>query len=207
MLETILATILATGVSAVLLAYLSRTLLGHWLDKDLESYKAKLSAEHARGLEQHKASLARASLERQVRSARLHERRARVIARVYERLDQLHLAIRAWTRTMRIGQRRDMSKLRDGALTARTDFVEYYGRNVIWLERGMSDVISDLIGQLEQVTHDFMIEVNDNGFPNDRKAWLAASEKLTKEVSKAREAIEKRFRATFGVEETPAPEA
>jgi len=207
MLETILTTILATGASAVLLAYLGRTLLRHWLDKDLESYKANLSAEHARGLEQHKASLARASLEHQVQFTRLHERRAKIIARVYAKLDQFHLAMREWTRSMRIGQRRDMSELRDSALTARNDFVEYYWRNAIWLERGICDAINDLIGQLDEPIFDFVIDVNDKGFPNDRKAWLAASEKLTKDVPKARQAIEKRFRAILGVEEPSAPDA
>ena len=207
MIETILATILATGASAVVLAYLSRTLLRHWLDKDLESYKANLSAEHTRGLEQHKASLARVSLEHQVRFTRLHDRRARIIARVYAKLDQVHLAMREWTRTMRIGQRRDMSKLRDNALTARNDFLEYYWRNAIWLERGICDAINDIIGQLDEPIYDFMVDVDDKGFPNDRKAWLAASEKLTKDVPKARQAIEKRFRAILGVEEPPASDA
>jgi hypothetical protein len=52
-----------------------------------------------------------------------------------------------------------------------------------------------------------MIDVNDKGFPNDRKAWLAASEKLTKDIPKARQAIETRFRAILGVEEAPGPDA
>ena len=207
MLETILATILATGASAVLLAYLSRTLLRHWLDKDLESYKANLSAEHARGLQQQKTSLSRASLERQVRFTRLHERRARIIARVYAKLDQFQLAVREWTRTMRLGQHRDISELRDDALTARTGFVEYYWRHAIWLEPAMCDAINDLIGQQDKPLTDFMSDVNEKGFPNDRKAWLAASEKLTKDVPKARQAIERRFRAMLEVEAPPDPDA
>jgi hypothetical protein len=203
MLETILATILATGASAVLLAYLSRTLLRSWLDKDLESYKAKLSAEHARGLEQQKTSLARASLERQVRFTRLHERRARIIARVYAKLDQFHLAMREWTRTMRLGQQRDISELRDDALTARTGFVAYYWRHAIWLEPEMCDAINDLIGPQDKPLTDFMSDVNEKGFPNDRKVWLAASEKFAKDVPKARQAIEGRFRAMLEVERAP----
>ncbi len=62
MLETILTAILATGVGAGILAYLIRTLITHWLDKDIESYKARLAAEHAQELERHKAELARSSL-------------------------------------------------------------------------------------------------------------------------------------------------
>jgi hypothetical protein len=201
MIETILATILATGASAVLLAYLSRTLLGHWLDKDLAVYKASLSAAHDRALEQHKAVLARASTELQGRSTRLHDRRARIIARVYAKLDQVHQAVREWTRTLRVGQRRDMSKLRDSALGARNDFLEYYSRNTIWLDRGICDAINEVSSQLDQPTYDFMVEVDDKGFPNDRKAWLAASEKLTKDIPKARLALAGRFRSILGVDE------
>jgi hypothetical protein len=188
------------------LAYLSRILLGHWLDKDLESYKTRLSAEHARAIEQQKTSLARASLERQVRFTRLHERRARIIARVYAKLDQFHLAIREWTRTMRLGQQRDISELRDDALTARNRLVEYYWRHAIWLEPEMCDALNDLIGQQDKPLTDFMSDVNEKGFPNDRKAWLAASEKLTKDVPKARQAIERRFRAMLEVEAPPDPD-
>ena len=203
MIETILATILATAASALLLAYLSRTLLSHWLDKDLASYKANLSAAHARALEEYKAAVARASIEHQVRFTRLHDRRARIVARVYAKLDQVHLAMREWTRTMRVGQRRDMSKLRDSTLSARNDFLEYYSRNAIWLERDICDAIDGIISQLDEPTYNFMVDVDDKGFPNDRKAWLAASEKLTKDVPKVRQAIEKRFRAILGVVEPP----
>jgi hypothetical protein len=200
MIETILAAILATGASAVLLAYLSRTLLGHWLDKDLAAYKANLSAAHDRELEQHRVVLARASTELQGRS-RLHDRRARIIARVYAKLDQVHQAVREWTRTLRVGQRRDMSKFRDSALGARNDFLEYYSRNTIWLDRGICDAINEVSSQLDQPTYDFMVEVDDKGFPNDRKAWLAASEKLTKDIPKARLALAGRFRSILGVDE------
>ena len=206
MIETILATILATGASAVLLAYLSRTLLAHWLDKDLAAYKAGLSAAHDRALEQHKALAARASTELQGGSARLHDRRARIIARVYAKLDQVHQAVREWTRTLRVGQRRDMSKLRDSALGARNDFLEYYSRNTIWLDRSICDAINDILGQLDQPAYDLMVDVDDKGFPNDRKAWLAASEKLTKDIPKARQALAGRFRSILGVEEPSASE-
>ena len=207
MIETILATILATVASAVVLAYLSRTLLSHWLDKDLAAYKANLSAAHSRELEQHKASLSHASTERQGRFTRLHDRRARIIARVYGKLDQVHLAVREWTRTLRAGQRRDLSKLRDSALSARNDFLEYYSRNTIWLDRSICEAISDIISQLDQPAYDLMVDVDDKGFPNDRKAWLAASEKLTKDIPKARQAIAGRFRAILGVEELSASDA
>jgi hypothetical protein len=200
MIETILAAILATGASAVLLAYLSRTLLGHWLDKDLAVYKASLSAAHDRELEQHRVVLARASTELQGRS-RLHDRRARIIARVYAKLDQVHQAVREWTRTLRAGQRRDMSKLRDNTLGARNDFLEYYSRNAIWLDRSICDAINEVSSQLDQPAYDFMVEVDDKGFPNDRKAWLAATEKLTKDIPKARLALAGRFRSILGVEE------
>lgn len=204
MIETILATILATVASAVLLAYLSRTLLSHWLDKDLAAYKANLSAAYSRELEQHKASLAHASNERQGRFTRLHDRRARIIARVYAKLEQVHWAVREWTRTLRAGQRRDLSKLRDSALGARSDFLEYSSRNTIWLDRSICDAIHDIISQLDQPTYDFMVDVDDKGFPNDRKAWLAASEKLTKDIPKARQAMAGRFRTILGVDEPSA---
>ena len=148
----------------------------------------------------------RLALKRQVRFTRLHERRARIIARVYAKLDQFHLAMREWTRAMRLGQQRDISELRDDALTARTGFVEYYWRHAIWLEPEMCDAIDDLIGHQDKPLTDFMSDVNEKGFPNDRKVWLAASEKFAKDVPKARQAIAGRFRAMLEVEAPPDPD-
>jgi hypothetical protein len=93
-----------------------------------------------------------------------------------------------------------MSKLRDSALGARNDFLEYYSRNTIWLDRSICDAINDIIIQLDQPAYDLMVDVDDKGFPNDRKAWLAASEKLTKDIPKARQAIAGGFRALLGVD-------
>ena len=63
MLESILTAILGTGVAAAILAYLIRTIITHWLDKDIESYKTRLAAEHAQELERYKAELARSAVQ------------------------------------------------------------------------------------------------------------------------------------------------
>ena len=59
MLDAILIPLLASGTAAGVVAYLSRVLIVHWLSKDVETYKVRLAAEHAVGVERHKADLAR----------------------------------------------------------------------------------------------------------------------------------------------------
>ena len=147
--------------------------------------------------------ISRASLEHEVRFTRLHERRAKIIAGVYARLDQCHLMMREWTRYVRLGDLPDMSKLCDDALEARNEFVAYYWRHAIWLERSICDAINDIIGQLDEPMLDFMMDVDEKGFPNDPKAWMAAAEIMKRDVPKARSVLEARFRAILGVEKMP----
>src|SRR5271156_1097122 len=75
-------------------AWLIRRLVSHGMDRDLAKYKAELKADADRGIERlrnelrfdiekHKNTLRMIELEHRVRFSKLHERRARAIAKLY----------------------------------------------------------------------------------------------------------------------------
>jgi hypothetical protein len=102
--------LLALGGNATLLlvlAFLSRSLLQTWLTKDikkfetdlkgkadseLERLKAELKAEGDVSIEQLKGRLQLAATEHEVRFSNLHQKRAEVIADLYQRLVKVSLA-------------------------------------------------------------------------------------------------------------------
>lgn len=76
------------GGNAMLLAvlgYLCKSLLSQMLAKDIEKFKTELKADADVALERHKHTLQITALEHQVRFSKLHEKRAQVVADLYER--------------------------------------------------------------------------------------------------------------------------
>src|SRR5947208_2204142 len=79
--------LIAFGGNAMLLivlGYLFRSLLSQLLTKDVEKFKAELKANADVSIERLKSALQMAAVEHQVRFSKLHEKRALVVADLYE---------------------------------------------------------------------------------------------------------------------------
>lgn len=74
----------------LVLGWLLRTILTHVLAKDLEVFKAKLTAEAASASENLRARFELAAKEHEARFSVLHQRRAEVIADLYGQLEHAH---------------------------------------------------------------------------------------------------------------------
>jgi hypothetical protein len=83
------ADVLKFVASVGALSWLTKSLLTHWLSKDLDAHKERLAAHSALELERLKAELHAAAKEREIRFAALHARRAEGIARLYGSYVQL----------------------------------------------------------------------------------------------------------------------
>jgi hypothetical protein len=69
----------------IVLGFLFRSLISQLLTKDIEKFKTQLKADADKSVEQYKSTLQMTALEHQVRFSKLHEKRAQVIADLYER--------------------------------------------------------------------------------------------------------------------------
>src|SRR5690348_4818311 len=81
--------ITSLGSSGLLLAggvYLFKTSMSQWMARDVERFKSQLKSDADAEIERLKHSLVMTASDHQVRFAKLHERRAEVIADVYQRL-------------------------------------------------------------------------------------------------------------------------
>jgi hypothetical protein len=96
---TTFTTVGGTGVALAAGTYLLRTSVTQWMTRDAEKFKAQLKSDADSEIERLKHSLQVAAVEHQVRFSSLHERRAQVIAEVYERLARVYEESRIFTQT------------------------------------------------------------------------------------------------------------
>lgn len=94
----------SAAIQAILLAaltFLARSIILHWLGKDVESFKTTVNANAQRMIEEFKAQLAMTAREHQVRFESLHNKRAGAIEILYEKLvcarDSMERLVTSWS--------------------------------------------------------------------------------------------------------------
>lgn len=100
--DTFVTTLMATGFASGAFVLLAKTLSKHLLSMDLERFKADLRATNEKELEQLKAELRIAAFQQETTFARLHEKRAEVIAELYVKLDTVHEAMKRLVRYVEV---------------------------------------------------------------------------------------------------------
>lgn len=84
--QEILATTAIQAALLAALAFLARSIVLHWLGKDVENFKTTVNANAQRMIEEFKAQLAKTAHEHQVRFESLHSKRAGAIEVLYEKV-------------------------------------------------------------------------------------------------------------------------
>jgi hypothetical protein len=74
------------AILAAASAWLIKSIITHFLSKDVEAYKSRIASESAKEIEQFKAQLQMMAREHEVRFSKLHEKRAEIISELYELL-------------------------------------------------------------------------------------------------------------------------
>jgi hypothetical protein len=116
---TTLLSVIGSASAVAVAAYLGKTLVTQLLAKELESYRASLALD----LEKTRHALQLLAAEHATRFERLHERRATVIADVYQRLDSLYRFFRLDQPLSRTG---DLPAEREHALKLVLDLENAY---------------------------------------------------------------------------------
>lgn len=199
--EAVLASLGISGLALGAISYVAKSILQQWLSARLDAHKNQLRYESELELERLRTDLHKEAFEHQVRFSRLHDRRAEVIAEVYARLDRLHLAFRRWASLMKPGNV-DMKQLADDAAIAFNEFTDYYYPHAIWLTEETCESINRIVSKLHEIYVDISFDVDEKGFPRDKRLWLDSYKKLNEEVPQARRLLDKKFRALLGMEDS-----
>ena len=88
--EPVIQTLGGTAIAVAALAWLARSLIGQFLSKDIERYKTEIQAKSDKEIETFKAGLRIEIDKATFKFNTLHDKRAKVIAQLYEMLDDLY---------------------------------------------------------------------------------------------------------------------
>jgi len=195
--------VIALGGQAAFLgavAWLAKSLVSQRLAREAEEFKIKLKADADIEIERLKSSLQIVAAEHQVRFAKLHEKRAEVIAQLYAML----VDARQLTREFVYGGPRDAER-RKKAFDKSFKLSQFIDINRIYLQPAVCALLDNFHRKVRLAAN--KIEILTESWagpedPNDAQNSLIAdaATALESDLPAIREQLEKEFRTVLGVE-------
>lgn len=167
-------------------------------DHQLEIHKTKLASQSAVEIEKLKSRLGATAAERQLRFAKLHERRAEVIAKSYELLKALQSAMIGYVNIAQTGNSTDDER-RKMAANAYNSFFEYLRTNAIFLPKETAQKLEALRLVYVKNFIGFQYGVANAEGDKDRiNRWVQISDEVEKLSTTVIEELEDELRRLLG---------
>ncbi len=194
------------AIFAGALAWLLKSIITHFLNKDVENYKSRLTAEATRELEHLKSQLQISAKENEVRFSKLHEKRAEVLSELYFLLDEANEAIQQFDINLKYKDSHNIDKAliessnkkaRQSCMTA----LNYYRKYQLYLSKELSKSIEKFVFAIAEPSarHTAYVEGDESA----KEGLTGAIEKWKAESSQVPELLEKiahEFRLILGTE-------
>jgi hypothetical protein len=195
--------LLAIGGNAALLlalGWLARSFGSQLLAKDLEKFKSSLSSASSEASERLKHQLQLVAHEHQVRFSKLHERRAEVIANLYELLVEAQWAGQSFVSVVEMNGEPPKNEKYVTAMNAFAEFFRAFDKRRIFLPEELCEQLDEFLqGMRKRVIH-FGVYVRTDNYAPDHvireklDSWSGASDYFNTELPVARKALEKELR-------------
>jgi hypothetical protein len=185
--EIIALIISSIGGSAALFAVvacLARSLIKHFFERDLVSFKLNLE---------------KVAFEHQIRFSKLHEIRAQVIADLYSRLFDFHWAVCAFLRDF---HKADYDAQRVQYVDDRSyEFKDFFDKHRIYFTENICSKIDDLVNALYSayVPLEGIAPDTDRNDKRLRQDWIKCAKIVQEKYPAIRESLESDFRKILGV--------
>ncbi|HMD83583.1 MAG TPA: hypothetical protein VKO18_02640 [Terriglobia bacterium] len=190
-------TVGSASVILIVVAYFLRGVFGQVLSRDLEKFKAELSAKHDIEIERLRNDLRIAASEHETRFTRLHETRAEVIAELYKRLVYAHEAFDAYLSKVRFaGEPDDAQRIGEAARYAH-ELAGYFLEKRIYFDE---ELCGDIDVAIQKLVNIFVWTVNyPQEMPGSLEKWSQAALHFGERFPAIRAKIERQFRELIGV--------
>ncbi len=206
--------LLAFGGNAALLAVLGllgKSMLEKLITRDTKRFEADLKAKSDAVIEQLRSDLQIRSIEHQVRFARLHEKRATVIAELYGYLVETLWEAESFLSPMEWVGEPDKREKHRVAMNKLVDFFRYFDKHRIYLPEDMCMSLEALAMKVRSHIIAFGVFVrfddqsmNDQTHAQKEKAWNEGWDAIKNQVPQARKLLEEEFRMLLGATANPA---
>lgn len=193
--QELLKQLLSTALVLAVLGYVTRKVIEHWLSQRLDRHKTDLDHASERALETLRHELRIVEVQR----SRLLARQASIVAGVFARLERLHEALRGLSAPILHKGEGGAIPLRDAAIERFNEFTTYYYERSIWLDLATCDQLNDLVDLLKKLLTQMDYNIDASGQVKDRARWIETYERLQIDVPRARQSLDKEFRALLGV--------
>jgi len=203
--EIIIASIGGSAALVAVLGWLAKSFVSNLLDKDIEKYKTKLSAEKDAQIENLKHELQKVSTEHKVRFEKLHSRRDEVIANLYSHIVDFYQAVDRFLDYAIILNEESLEKETKLLWEAVDSFKNYSEKHRIYFSEEICARLDSLYEAADKPTSRLMVAVEHQDIDEDENgtlidSWKGAREALEVDVKQIRETLEKDFRDLLGVE-------
>lgn len=183
-----------------IVAWLIRSIIAHWMTRDVETFKARLQKESDKEIEQLKSALQITASEHQIRFEQLHEKRAFVIAELYSLLVEMHDAGAQF-----VFQRNDANF--EVAEEKRRALRMFYAKQRIYIPEHICDLLDKMVKEISKQTITVDVYRNDysptpQAAEDRRNALVTAVKAFEQEIPRLKQAVDAEFRKLLG--ETPA---
>ena len=182
------------------LAWLTRSLIQHFLSKDLEKFRLQLMAQHDIALEKTKSELQRLFREHEIRFSHLHEKRAEIIAQLYQMTVETNDAAEACVQAFNEKPENRRFDLAKDAIDRGDELAEFVIRNKIYFSRHLAAELGELYSCLIDtgITYRMHCEALREG--KDCSDFDGLIHEVEVDTGGALKTIEEEFRLMLGVE-------
>lgn len=198
------------GVTAV--SFLCRSVIAHWLDRDVTRYRADLQRAHDLELESLRNDLRLRSIEHEIRFRSIHEKQAEVIAETYLRLYNVYSSVCSYVKE--IEHSSEPSKAQKFKMTenAYTEFRQFVYPRLLYLPNATAQLVKELGNQLAGITNEFTFglrkerhaprSASTSDSDEDDDFWMKADKMLEEQVPPLLKRLEADFQRLLGVRAT-----
>jgi hypothetical protein len=144
-----------TGIAVAALAWLSKSLLTHFMTKDIEGHKAGLTAQNALELEKLRAEFARQAFEHEVQFRRVDEKVAEHLNEVYKRLHRFFETVHSFVQPLEWSNAPPKEEKFKLARVASEAFWEYLLANRVYIPPRLYSRVHGLANKLVDIASDF----------------------------------------------------
>lgn len=208
--QTLLA-VIGTGTAIItIVAWVVKSIINHFLSRDIQAYKNKLKIESEFEIEKFKNNLRVASIEHEIRFSKLHEKQAIIIAELYSRINIAvksvnHLLSPLGFSLSSIGgiDRTDVAKK---TIEHVTDFLDYYEKHKFYLNDKLCKLMEVFVEEIRIPTFEYSIALtspksnDENENRNTSEIWRECWNRVEEKIEPTKIALEKEFKKILGVE-------
>ena len=202
-ITTVGTTVGGGGVLLAAAAWLTKTLLTNRMARDAEAFRFRLQADADTEVERLKSALQIVAVEHQVRFSKLHEKRAEVIAELYNLMARLLLDGQRFVFT---GGRAGASPQEEyAAMEQKTrEFLFFLDTHRIYLPNRICILLDDYVDKLRKViipvgVYGGIDNPTERTMSEKNTVFMKAWEAFEKDIPDAKRVLETEFRAMLGV--------